>query len=143
MSCCFDHAWHALSEGLKWMVNNPALRALEGGCSCPLRGRHLRLESTSTANTSLSSNVCCAARTVLQCLAESPKWRTFVDSQETYPLPALRRLLELQGPPIASLSSQKGLKFAPSIHASSVDRRSSLEDSYPVQIPKCEPHQCE
>ena len=44
LSFCFGIFGTLFQKSSKWMVNNPALSALEGRCSCPLRGQHLRWE---------------------------------------------------------------------------------------------------
>ena len=86
-------------------MNNPALREMAGGCSCPLKGKHLRLESCFTTDTVKSFAELCRpdCATVFERIPRACE--PLCKFPGAYPLPAMRRLLELQLPAIAALKS--------------------------------------
>ena len=93
-----------------WLVNNGELKPLAGTCSCPLRGRHLRLESSFNAeNLEVFKQLCRpSCESVFGRVPEIGE--SLCRLSGSYPLPAMQRLLELQLPAIQRiLKGESGL----------------------------------
>ena len=87
---CFCTLGTSYKKDSRWLVNNPDLLPMQGSCTCPYRGRHVRLEKTFTQESLLEFTERCRP----SCIAV---FRREPRVGEPHPLPAIRRLLELQG----------------------------------------------
>ena len=99
-----------------WLPNSPKLRVMQAKCNCPLRGAHLRLESSFTRESIKEFCRLCQP----SCLAvfgrvpqvSQPLYRF----SGSYPLPVCRRILELQRSCVESLGHDDSTHIRPAHH---------------------------
>ena len=100
---CFCTYGSPFMQPSRWLVNNADLLRMRGTCSCPLKDKHLRLESTFTAASIVKFRELCRPSS-LEVFGRDPKLGEAVRKFSGFcPLPAIRRLLELQIPAINDL----------------------------------------
>ena len=114
-----------------WLVNNPSLLQLRAKCACPLKGRHLRLESSFTQAGVKTFGEACRPD-AFEVFGREPRvGEPLCRYSRSYPISLCKQILELQLPSIQLLHRKDdGLR---QLHA--------LDDSFPVQVFTREPHQ--
>ena len=96
-----------------WLVSNPKLLVLQAKCCCPLRGRHLRLESCFTQE-SLKQFAQACRPNVVAVFGRAPRvGEPLCRFSGTYPVPLCRRIFEMQLPYIQKLNQDDSSHIRP------------------------------
>ena len=89
----------------RWLVNNPAMPEMPGKCTCPPKGRHLRLESSFTSDSVKKFVGLCRPDCITVFGREPQSGEALCKFSGTYPIPAMQKLLELQLPALTALKT--------------------------------------
>ena len=100
--CSFGTPFQKASH---WLGNNEALIALRSKCNCPLKGKHLRLEGAFSRETIPVFRSLCRPSCSAVFGREPAIGEPLCRFSGSYPLGAMRALVELQKPAIAALKT--------------------------------------